>query len=96
MSLPQSIFECETRLRALRGSNNREYGPASVLYLISRVGTDETARRYVEALANDKDIGSAVYVTPADLGLAAKRTVFLNSENDAAYTRLVSRNLHCH
>ena len=64
------------------------YTDASLVFLISRVGTSEVARVFVEGLGNDTYIGQAVYVSPADLQL--KRAAFQNSGNDIGYTELVS------
>lgn len=64
------------------------YDDASVAFLISRVGTDERARQFVQGLGDDPSIGSIVYVSPSDL--AAKRAVFVKSGDNNAYTVLVS------
>ena len=64
------------------------YDNASVVFLISRVGTSEEARQFVQGLGNDPSIGSTVYVSPSDL--AAKRAAFERSGDNNAYTLLVS------
>ena len=64
------------------------YGYASVVFLISRVGTSEDARQFIQGIGNDPIIGSTVYVSLGDL--AAKKTVFEKSRDDNAYTLLVS------
>ena len=64
------------------------YDNASVVFLVSRVGTSEKARQFVEGLGNDPSIGSTVYVSPMDL--AAKRAAFKKSGDNNAYTLLVS------
>jgi hypothetical protein len=69
---------------------NLGYDDAAVVFLISRVGTSEVARVFVEGLGNDEYIGDTVYVSPADLQL--KRAAFQNSGNDTAYTEMVSAN----
>jgi hypothetical protein len=66
------------------------YGDAAVVFLISRVGTSEYARVFIENLGKDEYIGKTVYVSPADLQL--KRAAFQNSGNDVAYTEVVSAN----
>jgi hypothetical protein len=68
------------------------YRDAAVVFLISRVGTSEDARVFVEGLGKDEYIGKTVYVSPADLQL--KRAAFQNSGNDVAYTEMVSDNEH--
>ncbi len=63
------------------------YGDAAVIFLISRVGTSEGARQFVQGLGEDATIGSTVYVSPSDL--AAKRAVYEKSGDNNAYTVLV-------
>lgn len=63
------------------------YGDAAVIFLVSRVGTSEEARRFVQGLGEDAAVGSTVYVSPSDL--AAKRAVYEKSGPDNAYTVLV-------
>jgi hypothetical protein len=65
-----------------------KYDDASVIFLISRVGTSEEARQFVQGLGKDPSIGSTVYVSPGDL--AAKRAVYQKSGDNNAYTVLVS------
>lgn len=65
-----------------------DYSNASVVFLISRVGTSEEARQFVKGLGEDRSIGSTVYVSPSDLAL--KRAAFKRSGDDNAYTLLVS------
>lgn len=68
------------------------YDDASVIFLISRVGTSKKAQQFVQGLGNDPSIGSTVYVSPSDL--AAKRAVLKNSGDNDAYTVLVSKLPH--
>jgi hypothetical protein len=68
------------------------YDDASVIYLISRVGTSKGAQQFVQGLGNDPSIGSTVFVCPSDL--AAKRAVLKKSGDNNAYTVLVSKLLH--
>jgi len=63
------------------------YDNASVIFLVSRVGTSEKAKRFIQGLGNDPSIGSTVYVSPGDL--AAKRAAFERSGDNNAYTLLV-------
>ena len=65
------------------------YESASVVFLISRVGTGKQAQKFVEELGNDPIVGSTVYVSASDLAL--KRSVFERVEDDEEYTVLVSR-----
>jgi hypothetical protein len=65
------------------------YESASVLFLISRVGTGKQAQNFVEKLGNDPTVGSTVYVCKSDL--AMKRSVFERVGDDDEYTALVSR-----
>jgi hypothetical protein len=81
ITFPTSIWNCEQELRKLG------YPPASVTYLVSRVGTNEQARVYLEGLSQDPNIGNAIYVSPADL--MAKMNVFRVSQNNIAYTNQV-------
>jgi hypothetical protein len=80
--LRDSILDCNSRMERL-GYNN-----ASVIFLISRVGTSEEARQFVKGLGEDYRIGSTVYVSPSDLAL--KRAAFERSGDNNAYTLLVS------
>ena len=64
-----------------------DYDDAAVIFLISRVGTSEEARQFVQGLGDDPTIGSTVYVAPGDL--AAKRAVYEKSGDNNAYTALV-------
>jgi len=68
------------------------YESASVVFLISRVGTSQQAQKFVEELGNDPDVGTIVYVSKSDLTL--KRSVFKGIEDDNEYTRMVSRLSH--
>jgi hypothetical protein len=65
-----------------------EYDDASVIYFISRVGTSEVARKFVEELGSDSAIGRMVYVCPNDLGI--KKAAFERSRNNDEYTLEVS------
>lgn len=64
------------------------YDDASVIFLISRIGTSEKALQFVWGLGRDHSIGSTVYVSPNDL--AAKKAVYKNIGDNNAYTELVS------
>jgi hypothetical protein len=64
------------------------YDDASIIFLISRVGTSEGARQFVEGLGHDSIIGRMVYVCPSDLG--SKRAAFDRSGNNDEYTLEVS------
>jgi hypothetical protein len=63
------------------------YDNASVVFLISRVGTSESARLFIQGLGEDPIIGSTVYVSHSDL--AAKKAAFERSGDNDAYTILV-------
>jgi hypothetical protein len=65
------------------------YESASVVFLISRVGTGKQAQKFVEELGNDPTVGSTVYVSKSDLAL--KRSVFKRIRDDNEYTAMVSR-----
>ncbi|KAF2184563.1 hypothetical protein K469DRAFT_666366 [Zopfia rhizophila CBS 207.26] len=80
-ALSESIGECNDEMERL-GYNN-----ASVVFLISRVGTSETARQFVEGLGNDSRIGNTVYVSENDMAL--KRAAFENSGDNNGYTLLL-------
>jgi hypothetical protein len=56
------------------------YDDASIIFIISRVGTSEEAQRFVKGLGDDSSIGRMVYVCPSDLG--SKRAAFKSGEND--------------
>lgn len=64
------------------------YESASVVFLISRVGTGKQAQKFVEELGNDPIVGTTVYVSKSDLAL--KRSVFERVGDDEEYTRMVS------
>jgi hypothetical protein len=64
------------------------YDDASIIFIISRVGTSEEARRFVNGLGDDSIIGRMVYVCPSDLG--SKRAAFERSGGNDEYTLEVS------
>lgn len=66
----------------------RGYKKAAVVFLISRVGTSDDARKFLEKLRNDKEVGHMVYATKDDLN--EKWEAFKASEDNAAYTGWVS------
>src|SRR5579871_5843921 len=80
--LRDNIGHCNTQMKRLG------YDDASVIFLISRVGTSEEAKQFVQGLGEDPIIGNTVYVSPSDL--AAKRAVYEKSGDNDAYTILVS------
>ena len=89
----QANNESEDYLQRVISNCNRAiaeagYSGAPVIFLISRVGTSESARAYLENLGNDLEIGSITYVSPADIGL--KLAAFENTKDDVGYTELVS------
>jgi hypothetical protein len=66
---------------------------APVIFLISRVGNNQSASQYVKALADDPQIGSITYVFPADI--AEKWAAFKNCSDDLGYTEFVGEsNFH--
>lgn len=67
--------------------NRRHYDKASVIYLISRVGSSTEARQFIQGLGEDPQIGSTVYVSTLDL--ASKRAIY-EGRGDDEYTSLVS------
>lgn len=84
-SLRNTINRCKSRMEELL------YQAASVVFLISRVGTSEQARKFLDELRNDPFVGSTVYASPDDLAL--KREAFRRSGDDTGYTALVSVNI---
>jgi hypothetical protein len=69
----------------------RGYEKAAVVFLISRVGTSEDARKFLEKLRNDKEVGHMVYSSKDDLN--EKWEAFKSGGDNAAYTSWVSINL---
>jgi hypothetical protein len=67
---------------------NLRYDDASIIFIISRVGTGEGARQFVNRLGNDSIIGRMVYVCPSDLG--SKTAPFERSGDNDEYTLEVS------
>jgi hypothetical protein len=65
------------------------YDDASIIFIISRVGTSEGARQFVKGLGDDSIIGRMVYVCPSDLG-SSKRAAFERSRDNDEYTLEVS------
>lgn len=63
------------------------YDPATVVFLITRVGTSQDAIKFVEELSADDQIGSMIYASGKDL--ATKRSAFLRTNGEAGYTALV-------
>lgn len=80
-TLRNNIYLCDRTLAAWG------YTPATSIYIISRVGTSESARQYVESLRTDAAIGSIIYASPDDIML--KRAAFERSGNSAGYSELV-------
>jgi hypothetical protein len=80
--LRDSIRDCNAEMK------NLGYDSASIIFIISRVGTNEEARKFVKGLGDDSAIGRMVYVCPSDLG--SKRAVFERSKENDEYTLEVS------
>jgi len=66
----------------------RGYTKAAVVFLISRVGTSDEARNFLEELRNDKEVGHMVYSSKDDLN--EKWEAFKASGDNVAYTGWVS------
>jgi hypothetical protein len=66
----------------------RGYKKAAVVFLISRVGTSEDARKFLEKLRKDKEVGHMVYCSKADLN--EKWEAFKAGGDNLAYTAWVS------
>lgn len=81
--LRSTIYYCNKKMKQLMPKDK-----AAVVLAISRVGTVEAARKFVEGLAKDKDIGGAIYVGKDDL--KSKNAAFIPSKDDIAYTEEVS------
>jgi hypothetical protein len=64
------------------------YKRGAVIFLISRVGTSEPAKKFLDELRRDKVVGHMVYSSSQDLN--EKREAFITGGNDSAYTALVS------
>jgi len=80
-ALRNTIRACKT------GIEFRGYKRAAVVFLISRVGTSEQAKIFLEELRNDKVAGHMMYSSPLDLN--EKREAFRACGIDAAYTALL-------
>ena len=83
--LRDTIQECKSSME-LRG-----YKKAAVVFLISRVGTSEEARNFLDEIRNDKEVGDIVYSSKEDLN--EKWEVFKAGEDNAAYSAWVSIHL---
>jgi GH25 family lysozyme M1 (1,4-beta-N-acetylmuramidase) len=70
----------------------RGYKKAAVVFLISRVGTSEEARKFLDELGKDKEVGHMVYSSKDDL--SEKLEVFKAYHDNAAYTGWVRIYLH--
>ena len=57
------------------------------MFLISRVGNSDQARRFIEGIGRDPEVGSMVYTNTADI--SRKRELF-DMIGDKAYTKWVS------
>lgn len=77
-----TIRDCKIRLD-LRG-----YRKSAVVFLISRVGTSPEAKRFLDELRADKEVGHQVYSSMDDLN--EKREIFERGGDNTAYTSLVS------
>jgi hypothetical protein len=69
----------------------RGYKKSAAVFLISRVGTSEEARKFLDELRNDKEVGDIVYSSKEDLN--EKWEVFRAGEDNAAYSAWVSIHL---
>ena len=67
------------------------YKKAAVVFLISRVGTSEEAKKFLHELGNDKEVGHMVYSSKEDLN--EKWEVFKACEGNVAYSAWVSIHL---
>jgi hypothetical protein len=81
-TLRDSIRNCNDVMKELR------YDDASIIFIISRVGTSEGARQFVKGLGDDPIIGRMVYVCPNDLG--SKRAAFERIGDNNKYSLEVS------
>jgi hypothetical protein len=69
----------------------RGYEKAAVVFLISRVGTSDNAKKFLRRLRNDKEVGHMVYSSKDDLN--GKWEAFKACEDNAAYTAWISIHL---
>jgi hypothetical protein len=67
------------------------YKNAATVFLISRVGSSEEAKKFLDALRDDKEIGHMVYSSKEDLN--EKWEAFRAGGDNAAYTAWVSTQL---
>ncbi|KAE8446549.1 hypothetical protein EG329_011881 [Mollisiaceae sp. DMI_Dod_QoI] len=74
-----TIHYCNDKMKKLMPEDK-----AAVVLAISRVGTSESARRFVESLAQDEYIGNAIYVNADEV--KSKFTAFIQCREDKAYT----------
>ena len=77
-----TIRDCKIRLDLLG------YKKPAVVFLISRVGTSLEAKRFLDELRADREVGNLVYSSMDDLN--EKREIFKRSGDNTAYTSLVS------
>jgi len=80
-TLRNTIRDCKN------GIDSWGYKRGAVVFLISRVGTSETAKKFIDELRHDKEAGHMVYSSSQDLN--EKREAFIASGNDKAYTALL-------
>ncbi len=71
-----------------RSMELRGYKKAAAIFLISRVGTSKDARKFLDELRNDREVGHMVYSSKEDLN--EKWEEFKAGENNSAYTAWVS------
>ena len=79
--LRDTIRDCKRRLQA------QGYGKATAMFIISRVGNSDGARRFIDGIGDDPEVGSMVYTNTEDI--CRKRELF-DTINDARYTKWVS------
>jgi hypothetical protein len=84
-TLRNSIKHCDNQLK-LCG-----YEPASSIFLLSRVGTSESARQFIANIGEDATVGDIVYTSPDDIML--KQAAFLRANNSRGYSDLVCTEL---
>ena len=81
-SLRGTIWNCKLRLDLLH------YKKPAVVVLISRVGTSPEAKRFLDELRADEEVGHLVYSSMDDLN--EKREFFERGGDNTAYMSLVS------
>jgi hypothetical protein len=67
------------------------YKNAAAVFLISRVGSSEEAKEFLNALRNDEEVGHMVYSSKEDLN--EKWEAFREGRDNTAYTAWVSTQL---